>query len=171
MRKMRYEVRMVAEEVTAYPQVSCSEDLEKVFRPLFFEDQYELQCQEGFAIMALTRQNEPIAMKMLHVGTSFSVAVDMKLIMGWLTAIPNCAAFAVCHNHPSGKTNPSAADDSLTNCLTVIGELMGVQLIDHVILTERPHNSYSYADRGRMNEIRENAKRQTLAFSRGWGIE
>jgi DNA repair protein RadC len=39
------------------------------------------------------------------------------------------------HNHPSGDPTPSADDVSLTRRLVAAGELMGIDVLDHLILT------------------------------------
>ncbi|MEK7530537.1 MAG: DNA repair protein RadC [Patescibacteria group bacterium] len=46
------------------------------------------------------------------------------------------AAVVLVHNHPSGITDPSAADLAITMQLIEAGKLIGVQLIDHVIVTK-----------------------------------
>lgn len=47
-----------------------------------------------------------------------------------------CASqFVLVHNHPSGSTEPSAEDKSMTSALAAVGELLGLPLVDHVIVT------------------------------------
>ncbi len=45
-----------------------------------------------------------------------------------------CASIIVCHNHPSGDPTPSTQDISLTKRLMEIGELMGIELLDHLVI-------------------------------------
>jgi len=45
------------------------------------------------------------------------------------------AGIVLFHNHPSGDPTPSADDVSLTRRLVAAGELMGIEVLDHVILT------------------------------------
>ncbi|MEI7709096.1 MAG: DNA repair protein RadC [bacterium] len=52
-------------------------------------------------------------------------------------AVEHCAvALILVHNHPSGVTSPSEADLSITSQLVAAGKLLGVDLIDHVIVTK-----------------------------------
>jgi DNA repair protein RadC len=52
-------------------------------------------------------------------------------------AILNCAVSIVLgHNHPSGDPSPSDADVSMTRAVAAVGELLGIQLLDHVIVAE-----------------------------------
>ena len=46
------------------------------------------------------------------------------------------AAVILVHNHPSGITDPSDADIAITNQLIKAGQLLGIELIDHVIVTK-----------------------------------
>ncbi len=52
-------------------------------------------------------------------------------------AVEHCAvAFILVHNHPSGVTTPSSADLSVTTQLIEAGKFLGIDLIDHVIITK-----------------------------------
>lgn len=52
------------------------------------------------------------------------------------------------HNHPSGDPEPSPEDFRLTERLKQAGALVGVEVVDHVIITSNKH--YSFADHGKM---------------------
>ncbi len=64
----------------------------------------------------------------------------------------NAAAMIVAHNHPSGSLEPSTQDMQLTRTLFLLGNMMQVQLLDHIIIG---NGSYSFADQGLMATIRE----------------
>ena len=53
------------------------------------------------------------------------------------------AAIILVHNHPSGITLPSEADISITNQIIEAGKLLGIELIDHVIVTKSGFGSIS----------------------------
>ena len=61
-------------------------------------------------------------------------------------------AFILAHNHPSGYTDPSAADNQITRTVAAAGELMGVRLLDHVIISDRAvagrSSAYSFRQAG-----------------------
>ena len=50
-------------------------------------------------------------------------------------------AIGVAHNHPSGSVEPSQEDISVTNRLKEAGTLLGIQLLDHVIVSDFAFNS------------------------------
>ena len=79
-------------------------------------------------------------------GTSETTA-DLRLILK--EAINALASgLILCHNHPSGNTRPSTADDQLTERVRQAAKLMQIRLLDHLILTDGHY--YSYADEGRV---------------------
>lgn len=44
--------------------------------------------------------------------------------------------FILAHNHPSGETTPSKEDINITNRLKQAGEILGIELLDHIIIAE-----------------------------------
>ena len=59
------------------------------------------------------------------------------------------AAFIICvHNHPSGDVNPSQDDINVTKRIYEIGNLMGIKLVDHIIISENSY--YSFLENGKI---------------------
>jgi DNA repair protein RadC len=56
------------------------------------------------------------------------------------------AGVAVFHNHPSGDPVPSGADEAITARLRFAGDVMGIQLVDHLILADTRY--YSFREHG-----------------------
>jgi DNA repair protein RadC len=59
----------------------------------------------------------------------------------------NASGIEVCHYHPSGILNPSESDTKITRKIKEAGNLMDIQLLDHLILT-MDGSYYSFADNG-----------------------
>jgi DNA repair protein RadC len=55
--------------------------------------------------------------------------------------LANAFAIIVAHNHPAGSLNPSREDIETTEKLIAVGELLGIKLIDHVIVSSNGLNS------------------------------
>ena len=53
----------------------------------------------------------------------------------------SAAALILVHNHPSGSSKPSRADIEVTQTLVEAGKLMGIDLLDHLIITKRGFSS------------------------------
>lgn len=56
-------------------------------------------------------------------------------------------AIVIGHNHPSGQPNPSQEDEKLTQAIKEAGVLLGIKLLDHVIVTQAKHFSFTEAGR------------------------
>ncbi len=61
----------------------------------------------------------------------------------------SAAAVIFIHNHPSGDTRPSTEDITLTKRLVQAGELLGIQVLDHIIIGDHIH--FSFRDNGLMH--------------------
>ena len=58
----------------------------------------------------------------------------------------NAAGIIICHNHPSGTLEASMADIQITQRLKEVAKLVGIELLDHVILSKNGY--YSFSDEG-----------------------
>ena len=106
-----------------------------------------MEYREGFYVLYTNRANKPIGVYQLSLGGQTGTVVDTKML---LQVALKCHAngMIVAHNHPSGNTQPSESDISLTKKLKSACELLDLSLLDHVILTEDSY--YSFADEGRL---------------------
>lgn len=93
----------------------------------------EYEAVEKFGILTLTTKNGVAGVHVLSIGNLNSAIVHPREV--FKAAILNNAASLVCfHNHPSGDPTPSQEDISLTRRLVEVGELMGIEVLDHVII-------------------------------------
>ncbi len=58
----------------------------------------------------------------------------------------NASGLIICHNHPSGNLNPSESDTKITQKIKEAGNVMDIQLLDHLIINDEDY--YSFADNG-----------------------
>lgn len=96
--------------------------------------------QEYFICLTLDGANRLIAKRIITIGTLTSSLVHPREVFA--DAITDRAAsIIVAHNHPSGGLLPSDADIDVTERLQDAGDLLGIQLKDHVILTKESYKS------------------------------
>jgi DNA repair protein RadC len=98
----------------------------------------------------LNGQNQNLAEKDITEGTPTQATVYIRRILEEALH-ESAAAIVLIHNHPSGCPEPSAGDDKTTQNLLRACKLVGLVLLDHVIVGEREH--YSYSDSGRLKEL------------------
>ena len=90
--------------------------------------------QEHFVCLTLDGANRLIAKRTITIGTLTASLVHPREVFA--DAITDRAAsIIVAHNHPSGNLTPSAADREVTARLHSAGELLGIDVIDHIIVT------------------------------------
>lgn len=101
---------------------------------------------EVFGALWLDAQNRLIAWEELFRGTLNQTSVYPREVVKRALA-HNAASVLLCHNHPSGVAEPSAADESLTRHLKEALGLVDVRVLDHFIVagTAQP---LSFAERG-----------------------
>ena len=56
------------------------------------------------------------------------------------------AGIVAFHNHPSGDADPSQEDIDITERLDEVGDLVGIPLLDHVIISEQDNSYRSFQD-------------------------
>lgn len=134
--------RRKSEEMIVLPQVKSSEDVYNILYPVLSD----LRHEETW-LLILDRANNVIKKLQVSKGGISGTVVDIRLIMK--ESIDSLASgIILCHNHPSGNTNPSKDDDVITHKLQEAGKIMDIRLLDHVIIGDRGY--YSYRDKGRL---------------------
>lgn len=127
-------------EVPDAIQIKCSRDAFDIFQPSLAD-----LSHEEFWILFLNRSNRVIEKIKLSQGGVSGTVTDVRMIMK--RAIEFLASgIIVCHNHPSGNLAPSESDSKITQKIRETGNLMDIQLLDHIIISGRDY--YSFADNG-----------------------
>jgi DNA repair protein RadC len=121
-------------------QIKSSKDVADIFQPLLSDLPHE-----EFWIVFLNRSNRVINRMRISQGGISGTVTDVRIVMK--NAVECLASgIIVCHNHPSGNLNPSDSDTKITRKIKEAGELMDIQLLDHLIISEKDY--YSFADNG-----------------------
>ncbi len=87
-------------------------------RGLYLNSRYQLIHDEIISIGSLTSN-------VVHPREVFQPAIER-----------HAAAIVLAHNHPSGSLEPTRADVDITKQLVVAGEVLGIELLDHLIITQ-----------------------------------
>ncbi|SJZ92884.1 RadC family protein [Selenihalanaerobacter shriftii] len=89
--------------------------------------------REHFVTVLLNTKNRVITIEEISVGSLNSSIVHPREV--FKPAIRrNSAAIILAHNHPSGSLEPSSEDIKVTNRLRKSGEIMGIEILDHLIV-------------------------------------
>jgi DNA repair protein RadC len=97
--------------------------------------------KEHFVIFYLDTQNQEIKREIISVGTLNSSLIHPREVFE--PAVKHLASHVLlAHNHPSGSLEPSDEDLLVTKRLCDAGRLLGIEVIDHVIVTSRGYMSF-----------------------------
>lgn len=98
-----------------------------------FVKNYAVSQKEHFLAVTLTGGHEIIKIHVISVGTLDKTLIHPRDVFS-VAIKENAAAIIVCHNHPSGNCKPSKDDIETTQTLYQVSEIMGIQLLDHIII-------------------------------------
>lgn len=136
----RVRVSLVREQAEQPYVVRHAGDVVGLVRAFLHDDP-----RERFVVVYLDARHRAIAVHDAHTGTCDSSPVHPREIFGPGVAL-SASAVVVAHNHPSGDPTPSANDRQVTERLRAAGELLGIEVLDHLVLGRDQH--YSFAEEG-----------------------
>lgn len=103
--------------------------------------------RERFVVLLLDVRNRVQNCVEVSVGSIDASIVHPREVFS--SAIrQGAAAIIAAHNHPSGDAAPSEEDIAITRRLADAGELLGIPLLDHLIVTDSPQHYFSFKNAG-----------------------
>lgn len=84
-------------------------------------------------LCCLNTKNQPVSVSLISLGSINSSIVHPREVFK-VAILSNAASIILFHNHPSGDPSPSAEDINVTKRLKECGNLIGIELIDHIII-------------------------------------
>lgn len=131
-------VRGVAER----PRLSTPRQLAAYLLP-----QYGSGPVERFGIVMLDTKHRVIRIKIVSTGSLDATVVHPREVFRE-AASASAAAIVLFHNHPSGDPTPSPDDLVLTTRIANAGNIMGIDVVDHLILADQRY--FSLVEAGRL---------------------
>lgn len=109
--------------------------------------EYRAKKQEHFITVTLDGANGVIGVRVTFIGTLNQSLVHPREVFA--EAIGDRAASVIfVHNHPSGSVEPSADDLAVTKRLAEAGKMLGIEVLDHLIVTKE--GFFSFRQNGRI---------------------
>ncbi|MCK9420117.1 MAG: DNA repair protein RadC [Nitrospirae bacterium] len=121
-------------DVAAYYRPRMKDLKKEIFRCALLDTKNKILREEVVSIGSLSAS-------IVHPRDTFKAAVR-----------ESAAAVIFIHNHPSGDTKPSQEDILLTRRLVQAGEVIGIQVLDHIIIGDSDH--FSFRDNGMITPVR-----------------
>ena len=130
--------RKAAQELPERTKISASKDIFVLMNALIGD----LQVEE-FWVLFLNQRNDVLKKKQIGLGGISFSPVDLRVIFKEAFA-ESATGIVLVHNHPSGSLKPSEADIRLTKKIKEASAFLEIELIDHVIITQKAY--FSFAD-------------------------
>ena len=96
--------------------------------------------REYLLVISVDAKAKPVGIEMVSIGTISEIRVDTKDIFKH-AILSNACGVIVIHNHPSGELEPSSEDIQFTKKMIKVGRLLGIDVLDHVIISDNDHLS------------------------------
>lgn len=123
------------------PTIRDATEAATLVRPMF-----DGEMREKCVVILLDARHRVIDVATIAIGSLAGVEVHPREI--FRAAInASAAAIILSHNHPSGDATPSQADIMLTDRIRDAGEIIGIPLLDHVVVSETGHASIAQVRR------------------------
>jgi DNA repair protein RadC len=134
--------RTLIRGVADRPRLNTPRDLAAYLLP-----QYGSASVEQFGIVLLDTRHRVLRIKIVSVGSLDTTVVHPREVFREAAAA-SASAIVLFHNHPSGDPTPSADDLALTTRMVTAGQIMGIEVVDHVVLAD--HRYSSLVESGRL---------------------
>jgi len=139
------------------PKIKSSFDAITLLRTSWDVDTIEMV--ETFKVLFLNRANRALGIMTVSTGgISTALADPSRVFAGAIKAAAH--SMILCHNHPSGNLSSSVSDKALTKRMKQTGEIIGIKVLDHIILTSE--SAYSMADGGEMYDEKDKDNKEEL---------
>lgn len=89
--------------------------------------------REKFVVACLDTKNQPVNISVVSIGSVNSSIVHPREVFK-VAMLSNASKIICFHNHPSGNLKCSKEDENITNRLKECGEILGIELVDHIIV-------------------------------------
>lgn len=93
-------------------------------------------------IMVVDEENRLITWELFGEGTNKRINFDPKSIFKTAMLLPQKVSIIMAHNHFTPLTNPSKKDILRTKRLVKAGEVLGIDLLDHVVIHQEGYKSF-----------------------------
>ena len=122
-------------------EVHESEQIANVFQGLLALEDAIDQAKEHFYVMHLDIRSRVNLVELVSLGSLSSSIVHPRETFR-RAVIQGSASIIVAHNHPSGEPDPSEEDTKVTKLLFEAGQIMGIQMLDHIVFTKEKFFSF-----------------------------
>jgi len=156
--KMLKKVNEVRETAEGYSteKINGPEEVYKILKSYFNSLDIVEREKERFIVLGLDARNTVKYMDVVSVGTLSNALVHPREVFR-TAVLAGVNSIIVAHNHPSGTPSPSEDDKKITRRLIKAGKIIGIEVLDHIIVTDKGFFSFKKEELIKSN-IKEDTK-------------
>ncbi len=134
-------------------QIANSEDVYGIMQQVLLRENRIGRVQEHFWIIGLDKAHKILFIELLALGNDNRVHIKAPQVFR-MAIYKNAPKVILVHNHPSGVMKPGEEDLKTTDRLLKAGEIIEIDVIDHLIISEKAYFGFNQA--GLIEELRNN---------------
>jgi DNA repair protein RadC len=134
-------------------QIANSEDVYGIMQQILLRENRIGRIQEHFWIIGLDKSHKILFIELLALGNDNRVHIKAPQVFR-MAIYKNAPKVILVHNHPSGVLKPGEEDLKTTDRLLKAGEIIEIDVIDHLIISEK--NYFGFNQAGLIEELRNN---------------
>lgn len=140
-------------------KVLNSSDIFTVMQAILLRENKIRRSQEHFWVIGLNSGNKILFIELVSLGATNRVEIAPAEV--FRMAIYKAAVkMILVHNHPSGSVKISEADRDFTDRMIKSGNMLAVEVIDHLVITEESYTSFT--DIGIMDELKRSGRYELI---------
>ena len=133
-------IALVRERVGRYELPKKIDSPDQAYKAIKTITNVQEEAQEVFGVLILNTKHKIVAVHEVSRGALNSSLVHPREVFK-PAVLHNAAAIICFHNHPSGDTEPSKDDIETTKRLVEAGKIMGIEVLDHIIVSDAGYAS------------------------------
>ena len=149
-----------------------SEDIYNIMQQILLRENKIRRNQEHFWVVGLDNKSKILFIELISLGSVNSNQVNPPEVFR-MAIYKMAVKMILVHNHPSGSMEPSNGDKDLTDRMIKTGQLINIQVIDHLIISEKDY--LSFVDEGIFDDLKKTGRYEILdaekASMRQWKEE
>lgn len=135
-----YKLKMVKEKSGVYEVSNTISNPQNAYNIMTKIVKIQEECEEVLYVITLNVKNNVTGLFEVSRGSLNSSIVHPREILK-RAILNNAAAIVLCHNHPSGNPEPSREDIGITSRVKECGNIIGIDLLDHIIIGDENYVS------------------------------
>lgn len=134
--------------------VESSGDIARIMQQILLRENRVSRKREHLWTVGLSKELSILYVELVGLGTSTKNAVEPMEVFK-LALQKDASHLYLCHNRPNDDMSARSQDKALTDRLIQVGNIVGINVYDHVIINSKSEDYLSFADVGIMGELRK----------------